>query len=100
MATNPTPAEADPGLDLTAEAAASGPLMEGTVLTAIGPKRPDITPAQIVGLIPLLAEFGHSFGIFTLSAAQQASLSKLVIGAIGLFGADAIIRLGRNLAQR
>ena len=91
--------ETDPGLDLTAEAAAAGPLA-ATIPAAPGPKRPDITPAQIVGLVPLLAEFGHSFGIFTLSAAQQASLSKLVIGAIGLFGADAIIRLGRNLAHR
>ena len=84
-------------LDLSAEAAAEGPLN----ISSLAPqRRPDITPAQIVGMIPLLAEFAHSFGIFTLSQPQQDSLSKLVLGAIGLFGADAIIRLGRNIAQR
>lgn len=62
-------------------------------------KRPDITPAQIVGLIPLLAEFGHTWGIFSLSQPQQDSLSKLVLGGIALFGADAVIRFGRNLAH-
>lgn len=61
--------------------------------------RPNITPAQIVGMIPLVAEFLHTFGVFTLSQAQQDSLSKLVLGAIGLFGADAVIRAGRNIAH-
>jgi hypothetical protein len=64
------------------------------------PSRPDITKAQIVGMIPLIAEFAHSFGIFTLSQPQQDSLTKLVTGGIALFGADAIIRFGRNLAKR
>lgn len=64
------------------------------------PKRPDITKAQIIGMIPLIAEFAHSFGIFTLSQPQQDSLTKLVTGGIALFGADAIIRFGRNLAKR
>lgn len=64
------------------------------------PKRPDITPAQIVGMIPLLAEFFHAFGVFTLSEPQQDSLEKLLIGGIALFGADAVIRFGRNLANR
>lgn len=62
--------------------------------------RPDITPAQIVGMIPLVAEAAHAFGVFDMSGAQQGSLSKLVIGAIALFGADAVIRFGRNLAAR
>lgn len=64
------------------------------------PQRPNITTAQIVGMIPLVAEFAHSFGIFSLSGPQQDSLSKLVTAGIALFGADAIIRLGRNLAHR
>lgn len=68
--------------------------------TTSGLKTPDITPAQIVGIIPLLAEFAHSFGIFSLSAAQQDSLSKLVTAGIALFGADAIIRLGRSLSKK
>lgn len=64
------------------------------------PRRPDITKAQVIGMIPLVAECAHSFGIFTMSGAQQDSLSKLVAGGIALFGADAIIRFGRNLARR
>lgn len=63
-------------------------------------KRPDITPAQLVGMVPLLAEFFHAFGVFTLSQPQQDSLEKLLIGGIALFGADAVIRFGRNLANR
>lgn len=86
-----------PDLDLSAEAAAEGPL---SVSSLAAPKRPDITPAQLVGMVPLVAEFAHSFGIFTLSQPQQDSLSKLVIGAVGLFVSDAVIRLGRNIAQR
>lgn len=82
---------------LTAE---SGPDHDELTVEPTPLNRPDITPAQIVGLVPLLAEFLHSFGVFTLSSAQQDSLEKLLLGGIALFGADAIIRFGRNLAQR
>lgn len=68
--------------------------------TSAALKTPDITPAQIVGMIPLLAEFAHSFGIFSLSAAQQDSLTKLATAGIALFGADALIRIGRSLSRR
>lgn len=61
---------------------------------------PDITPAQVVGAIPIVAEFAHAFGLFTLTHAQEASLSKVVTAAIGLFGADALIRVGRSLSSR
>lgn len=92
MATTP-----DPDLDLSAEAAAAGPI----ALTEIGgPKRPDITPAQWVASIPLVAEFGHAFGVYNLTQPQQDSLTHMVTWAIGLVGADALIRLGRNLANR
>lgn len=86
-------------LDLSAEAGAAGPIHE-TVTLDSGLKTPDVTPAQLVAFIPLLAEFGHAFGIYDLSQAQQDSLSKLVIGAIALIGGDAVIRLGRNLRKR
>jgi hypothetical protein len=92
----------EPNLDLSAEAAAEGPIAvnaTGVVLAPAAP-RPDITPAQIVGMIPLLAQFLHAFGVYSLSQAQQDSLTALTAGSIALFGADAIIRLGRNLAHR
>ena len=66
----------------------------------VAPNRPDITPAQLVAGIPLLAELAHSFGVFTLSEAQQDSLEKAILWAIALVGFDAVIRFGRNLAQR
>lgn len=65
-----------------------------------GPKRPDITPAQIIGLIPLVANAAHAFGVFSINEKQQESLEMLLLGGIALFGADAIIRFGRNLASR
>lgn len=86
-----------PALDLSAEAAAAGPIDATVVLGAA--KRPDITPAQIIGIVPVIADLGHTFGVFTLSAAQQHSLTRAMLAGMALFGADAIIRLGRNLAH-
>ena len=62
-----------------------------------GLKRPDITPAQIVSGIPILAEFLHAFGVYDLSLAQQDSLAKVATWGLALLGADAVIRLGRSL---
>lgn len=69
-------------------------VLEGT------PKRPDVTLAQKIAMVPIVAEFLHAWGVFTMSAAQQDSLQNVLYGAIALFGADAIIRFGRNLARR
>ena len=59
--------------------------------------RPDITPAQIIGGIPVVAEGLHTFGIYTLSAAQQASLTKAVAYGLALVVGDAAVRIGRNV---
>ncbi len=69
-------------------------------MTSSGLNRPSITPAQLVAGIPILAEFGHAFGLYTLSGPQQDSLTKVVTWAFVLIGGDAIIRFGRNLAHR
>lgn len=76
------------------------PLDEMPVDVAIEPKRPDITLAQKVAAVPVISEFAHAWGIYSMSQPQQDSLEKMVYWAIGLVGADAIIRFGRNLAQR
>lgn len=74
---------------------------EGGLVVSTPPlKTPDITPAQIVAGIPILAEFGHAFGIYDLSQAQQDSLGKLVLWGIALLGADAAIRIGRAIGKR
>lgn len=91
------PEKTMPALDLSAEAAAEGPL---AVSSLVPVKRPDVTPAQLVAAIPIIAEFGHAFGVYDLSAAQQNSLTHMVTYAVALIGGDAIIRFGRNLAQR
>jgi hypothetical protein len=81
-------------MDPTAtERQASSPSVTGGI-------RPDITPAQIVSGIPIIAELLHSFGVYTLSQAQQDSLGKAVTWAFALLGADAVSRVGRNLAKR
>lgn len=61
--------------------------------------RPDITPAQILGMIPATAELGHAFGIFNLTQPQQDSLTKFFIAGLALFGVDAFLRVGRAHAQ-
>lgn len=60
--------------------------------------RPDITPAQIIAGIPIIAELLHSFNLYTLTAPQQDSLSKAVTWGFVLIGGDAAIRIGRNVA--
>lgn len=60
---------------------------------------PDITAAQIAGAVPVIAEMLHSFGVYTLTAAQEGSLTKAIWFAIGLVGADAAIRIGRNVGN-
>jgi hypothetical protein len=65
------------------------------VLDIFRGKRPDITPAQIVAGIPVIGELLHSFGVYTLSAAQQASLSKAVTWGLALVGGDAVLRAAR-----
>jgi hypothetical protein len=66
---------------------------------------PDITPPQIVAIlvggVPILAEFGRAFGLYSISLAQQAALSNAVtwagVLAAALIGGDALLRTGRNL---
>jgi hypothetical protein len=62
--------------------------------------RPDITPAQDRRRHPDHRRPADSWGVYTLTQAQQDSLSKAVTWAIALVGGDALIRLGRNLARR
>ena len=62
-------------------------------------QRPDITPAQIVSGIPILAELLHSFGVYDLSQAQQDSLAKAATWALALIAGDTVLRVGRAHAQ-
>jgi hypothetical protein len=60
-------------------------------------QRPDLTPAQIAGGVPVLANLLHVFGVFSLSAAQADSLEKTINYGLGLVVADAAVRIGRNI---
>lgn len=65
------------------------------VLDIFRGKRPDVTPAQVVSGIPILAELMHTFGVYDLSQAQQNSLSKAAVWALALIGGDAVLRAAR-----
>jgi hypothetical protein len=69
------------------------------VLKIFRGQRPDITPAQIVSGIPILAELLHSFGIYDLSQPQQDSLAKAATWALALIAGDTVLRVGRAHAQ-
>lgn len=58
---------------------------------------PDITPAQIIAGIPLIANFLAAYGVWSPSPAQQGRLSDLLTWGFALLGADAAIRIGRNV---
>jgi len=87
---------------------ASDELLEeqGVVLDAlspvqepVAPKRPDLTPAQLLSGIPVLAEFLHAFGVYDLSQAQTHALYAVIAwGAVLVFG-DAWLRGKRNEAH-
>jgi hypothetical protein len=76
------------------------PPTEGTSLVGASPKRPDITPAQIVAGIPIIASLLRAFGVYDLSKEEQDALSDATTWAMALVGADALIRVGRNLAAK
>lgn len=59
--------------------------------------RPDLTPAQIAGGVPVIANLANAFGIFHLSASQADSLQATILYGLVLVGGDAAVRVGRNL---
>lgn len=70
------------------------------MLKSLKGNMPDITPAQVVAaffasLLPVLTLAGVD-----LSLEQIDALSDLKLVALGLVGADAAIRVGRNLGGR
>lgn len=58
---------------------------------------PDVTRAQLVGAVPIVAKLLAAFGIYTLTASQTEALTLAVGGGAALFVADAAIRVGRSL---
>lgn len=61
--------------------------------------RPDITPAQLIGLVPVIAALLRAFGVFDMTPEQTQALTDAVTAGIALIGFDAILRVGRNLAR-
>jgi hypothetical protein len=69
--------------------------------------RPDITPAQIVGIlvaaVPVVASLLHAFGVFDASAAQQDAIRDAIVWcgvtAGVLVASDAGVRAARNAAD-
>lgn len=58
--------------------------------------KPDITKAQIVGSVPIIANLLTAFHVYTVTQQQQQALELAVGGSVALFLADAIIRYGRS----
>jgi hypothetical protein len=61
--------------------------------------RPAITLPQVVALIPVLLNALAAYGIFTPSTAQASALRDLLLATVALIGGDALIRVGRNVAD-
>ena len=98
----PTSQKIDNSDELLAAALTAGALNEPVVIEpGTSPaRRPDITPAQIIAGVPVLANLLAAFGVYSLSAGQQAALQDTLTWALALLGADALIRVGRNLSKR
>jgi len=74
--------------------------VEGDAVVGVSPKRPDITRAQIIAGIPILASLLRAFGVYDLSKEEQDALSDATTWAMALIAGDAVIRFGRNLAAK
>jgi hypothetical protein len=69
--------------------------------------RPDITPAQIVGVlvagVPAIAGLLHAFGVYEPTPDQQQALQDAIVWcgvtAGALFASDAGVRAARNAAD-
>lgn len=61
---------------------------------------PDITKAQMIGSIPVIAKLLAAFHVYTLSADQQEALTLAVGGGVALWAADAVIRFGRSINRQ
>src|SRR4051812_3980528 len=78
-----------------------------SITSIFGGKRPDITPAQIAGLlvagVPAIATLLRVFGVYDLSPDQQKALEDMLTwgGVIAgvLFASDAGLRAARNHAD-
>lgn len=68
-------------------------------LNTVKGKRPDITPIQVLALIPIIANLLRAFGVFDLSKEQEDALRDTMEAAIGLVGADVLLRGFRNYTQ-
>lgn len=62
--------------------------------------KPDITPAQIIAGIPLIANLLAAWGVWAPNIHQQETLRDTIQWAFGLLAADAIVRTGRNIAAK
>lgn len=60
---------------------------------------PDITPAQIIGAIAAAAGPVCRLAGIDLSAEQLAAVDDLKVIGLGLIGADAALRIGRNVKE-
>lgn len=60
-------------------------------------KTPDITPAQIPALVAAAGQTIAALGIVTPSAAQEASISRVLATTVGIAAVDAVVRFGRSV---
>ena len=75
----------------------AGTSNKGKTMYLFTGSRPDITPAQMIAGIPLVANFLATYGVWSPNPEQQGSLSDLLVWGFALLGADAAIRIGRNV---
>lgn len=86
--------------DLLAERGVEIPAAADAVAVAPSappPAKPDITKAQLVGSVPVIANLLAAFHVFTVTQQQQQALEVAVGGSAFLFIADAVIRAGRSI---
>lgn len=66
-------------------------------VTWIKGKLPDITPAQLIALPVVAANLLRAFGVYDTSPEQEEALTDTMQWLAVLIGADAAIRIGRNV---
>jgi hypothetical protein len=70
------------------------------MFTFLRGRYPDVTPVQVVAAIPIFILLLWVLGAFDLSSDEKDGLMKAVDWSFVLIGADAVLRIGRNLGRR
>jgi hypothetical protein len=69
-------------------------------MSIIGGRQPDVTPAQMISAVPVIAGLAAGIGAWDPTEEQSRLVRGAMLWSAALVAADAILRVGRGAAAR